>query len=193
MNAFIETTMRISESLSLIPTLQQRSTTTNTKRIEELEARIAELQSALRDAEDELEREKTRLPEIGDFVRCPLTNFFGRVTKVVSRPSGRPWLEIVPYLANDLPGHSTMDLFDSWELIDQPSGSSASPPPPPVMKSAVPALPAATGLSWPERTPPDAPSRLPAAKPPVTEEFADELEWEFSKIWQSSDSSQNRS
>src|SRR3712207_6984421 len=50
-----------------------------------------------------------------DFVRCPLTNFFGRVTKITPRPHGRPWIEIVPYLGPDLPGHSTMDLFDSWE------------------------------------------------------------------------------
>jgi hypothetical protein len=60
------------------------------------------------------------------------------------------------------------------------------------VKSIGAGLPPATGLPWPERTPPVAPSRLPALKPPATEEFADELEWEFSKIWQPSDNSQNR-
>ncbi len=79
------------------------------------------MQAELQEAEAELEREKARLPAPGDFVRCPLTNFFGRVTKVTPRSHGRPWIEIVPYLGPDLPGHSTMDLFDSWELIDPPS------------------------------------------------------------------------
>lgn len=51
----------------------------------------------------------------------PATHFFGRVIKVAPRPKGRPWIEIVPYLGPNLPGHSSMDLFDSWELIDPPS------------------------------------------------------------------------
>src|SRR5690606_25928408 len=91
-----------------------------TKRIEELEAIVAQLRAALAEAEATLRREKSRLPEIGDFVRCPLTNFFGRVTKVTRRPHGRPWVEITPYLTHDLAGKSTLDLYDSWELIDPP-------------------------------------------------------------------------
>ncbi|MBM1172725.1 hypothetical protein [Microvirga arabica] len=109
------------KSLTLVSTLIQEHESACTKRVAELEARIVRLQAELQQAEADLEREKTRLPAPGDFVRCPLTNFFGRVTKVTPRPQGRPWIEIVPYLGPDLPGHSTMDLFDSWELIDPPS------------------------------------------------------------------------
>jgi len=109
------------KSLALVSVLAQEHESSCTKRVAELEARIARLQAELQEAETELERERTRLPAPGDFVRCPLTNFFGRVTKVTPRPHGRPWIEIVPYLGLDLPGHSTMDLFDSWELIDSPS------------------------------------------------------------------------
>ncbi len=109
------------KSLALVSVLTQEHESSCTRRVAELEARIARLQAELQDAETELEREKTRLPAPGDFVRCPLTNFFGRVTKITPRPHGRPWIEIVPYLGPDLPGHSTMDLFDSWELIDPPS------------------------------------------------------------------------
>jgi len=108
-------------SLALVSLSTQEHESSRTKRVEELEARIARLQAELQEAETELERERTRLPAPGDFVRCPLTNFFGRVTKITPRPHGRPWIEIVPYLGPDLPGHSTMDLFDSWELIDPPS------------------------------------------------------------------------
>jgi hypothetical protein len=39
---------------------------------------------------------------------------------VVPRPSGRPWVEITPYLTADLPGTSTLDLYGDWELIDGP-------------------------------------------------------------------------
>ncbi|MFD0463085.1 hypothetical protein ACFQY9_15890 [Microvirga aerilata] len=53
-----------------------------TKRIAELEALTARLRAELQEAEAELQREKARVPLPGDFVRCPLTNFFGRVTKV---------------------------------------------------------------------------------------------------------------
>jgi hypothetical protein len=109
------------KSLALVSVLTQEHESSCTKRVAELEARIARLQAELQEAETELEREKARLPAPGDFVRCPLTNFFGRVTKITPRPHGRPWIEIVPYLGPDLPGHSTMDLFDSWELIDPPS------------------------------------------------------------------------
>jgi len=109
------------KSLALVSALHMEHASSRTKRVAELEARIARLQAELKEAETELEREKTRLPAPGDFVRCPLTNFFGRVTKVTPRPHGHPWVEIVPYLGPDLPGHSTMDLFDSWELIDPPS------------------------------------------------------------------------
>ncbi|WP_201864482.1 hypothetical protein [Microvirga soli] len=109
------------KSLALVSGLGQGHESSCTKRAAELEARIARLQAELQEAESELEREKSRLPAPGEFVRCPLTNFFGRVTKITPRPHGRPWVEIVPYLGPDLPGHSTMDLFDSWELIDAPS------------------------------------------------------------------------
>ena len=114
------------KSLALVSTLSQEHESSCTQRVAELEARIARLQAELQQAETELEREKTRLPAPGDFVRCPLTNFFGRVTKITPRPHGRPWIEIVPYLGPDLPGHSTMDLFDSWELIDPPSREKAA-------------------------------------------------------------------
>jgi hypothetical protein len=109
------------KSLVLVSALSQEHESSCTKRVAELEARIARLQAELQEAEAELEREKARLPAPGDFVRCPLTNFFGRVTKITPRSHGRPWIEVVPYLGPDLPGHSTMDLFDSWELIDPPS------------------------------------------------------------------------
>jgi hypothetical protein len=101
-----------------------------TKRRVELEALTARLRAELQEAEAELQREKSRVPVPGDFVRCPLTNFFGRVTKVTSRPGGRPWVEIILYLGPGLPGHSAMDLFDSWELIDPPGESSSVPSPP---------------------------------------------------------------
>jgi uncharacterized small protein (DUF1192 family) len=114
------------KSLTLVSVLSQEHESSCTKRIAELEARIVRLQAELQEAEAELEREKARLPAAGDFVRCPLTNFFGRVTKITPRSHGRPWIEIVPYLGPDLPGHSTMDLFDSWELIDPPSKETAA-------------------------------------------------------------------
>lgn len=114
------------KSLTLVSALRQEHESSCTKRVTELEARIARLQAELQQAEAELEREKARLPAPGDFVRCPLTNFFGRVTRITPRPHGRPWIEIVPYLGPDLPGHSTMDLFESWELIDPPSGETTA-------------------------------------------------------------------
>ncbi|MCB5175772.1 MULTISPECIES: hypothetical protein [Microvirga] len=98
-----------------------------TKRIEELEAKIAELREELRHAEAALWHEKMRQPKIGDYVRCPLTNFYGRVTNVVPRPHGRPWVEIRPFLAEGLPGQGTLDLYDNWELIDPPKGEESWP------------------------------------------------------------------
>jgi len=92
-----------------------------TKRVAELRAYVEQLRAQLREAEEALEREQTRLPEIGEFVRCPLTGFFGQVTKVTPRSYGRPWVEILLYLGKDLPGHVTIDLFGNWELMDQPS------------------------------------------------------------------------
>jgi hypothetical protein len=93
-----------------------------TKRIEELEALIASLREELRHAEAALWEEKSRQPAIGDYVRCPLTNFHGRVTRIIPRPHGRPWVEIRPYLAEGLPGSGTLDLYDNWELMDAPEG-----------------------------------------------------------------------
>jgi hypothetical protein len=127
MSAFLDTGIDYAKDLSLTdlsltPKLQQLHGSSRTKRVAELEALAARLRVLLQDAEEELEREKARPPEIGDFVSCPLTNFFGRVTKVTPRPHGRPWVEIIPYLGKDLPGHASIDLFDSWELIDPPTG-----------------------------------------------------------------------
>jgi hypothetical protein len=93
------------------------------KSIEQLEELVARLREALDDAEAALRRETFRQPAIGDFVRCPLTNFFGRVTKVIPRIHGRPWVEITPYLTESLLGKGTLDLYDSWELIDPPTDS----------------------------------------------------------------------
>ncbi|WP_230532906.1 hypothetical protein [Microvirga roseola] len=121
MRPVFESATEDEEKLSLAPKLEQLHGHCRTKRVEELEAIVASLREALQDAEAELERERVRWPEIGDFVRCPLTNFFGQVTKVTPRPHGRPWVEIIPYLSKDLPGHQSIDLFDSWELIDPPS------------------------------------------------------------------------
>jgi hypothetical protein len=100
-----------------------------TKRAAELEALTARLRAELQEAEAELQRERSRVPVPGDFVRCPLTNFFGRVTKVTPRPGRRAWVEIILYLGPGLPGHSAMDLFDSWELIDPPGEDGSVPSP----------------------------------------------------------------
>jgi hypothetical protein len=119
--------MGFGESLSRASTLHPEHNRPCTKRMAELEARTAQLRAELEHAEAELQREKARLPEPGDFVRCPLTNFFGRVTRVSPRPAGRPWVEIILYLGPGLPGHAAMDLFDSWELIDQPEEDGKAP------------------------------------------------------------------
>ena len=121
MSAVLDTNVERDENLSLAPKLHQLHGSCCTKRVEELEALSAKLRAALYDVEAELMREKSRLPEVGDFVRCPLTNFFGKVTKVTPRPYGPPWVEIIPYLSKDYVGHAPMDLYDSWELIDPPS------------------------------------------------------------------------
>jgi hypothetical protein len=89
--------------------------------IKELEELVARYRAALDDAEAALQMARMRQPEIGDFVRSPLTNFFGRVTKVTPRPKGRAWIEITPYLTVELAGKGTLDLYDSWELIDPPA------------------------------------------------------------------------
>ncbi|MBJ6126067.1 hypothetical protein [Microvirga splendida] len=136
------------KSLALVSTLNQEHESPCTMRVAELEARIARLQAELRQAEAELEREKTRLPAPGDFVRCPLTNFFGRVTKITPRPQGRPWIEIVPYLGPDLPGHSTMDLFDSWELIDPPSQETRDGDGSPGLPTIAPFMPAGRAANY---------------------------------------------
>lgn len=92
-----------------------------TQRVAELKIKVERLRTKLRDAEATLAREQSRCPEIGEFVRCPLTGFFGQVTKVTPRTYGRPWVEILLYLGKDMPGHMTIDLFENWELMDSPS------------------------------------------------------------------------
>ncbi len=156
---------------------QQRNGANCTKRVRELEALVARLQAALISAEDELQREKTRPPEVGEFVRCPLTNFFGRVTKVTPRPQGRAWIEILPYLTKDFPGHATMDLFDSWELIDSPCDLKDATPP--AASSASPTgLPSVHSFEWPRNT---------ASQP-----AASEIEGMISELWPSQSSTASR-
>jgi hypothetical protein len=89
--------------------------------VRELEALVAERWRLLEEAEAALAEARNRTPVVGDFVRSTLTNFYGCVTRVIPRPGGRPWVEITPYLAPTLPGHSTLDLYDAWEIIDEPS------------------------------------------------------------------------
>jgi hypothetical protein len=122
MSAFPLTMAGQDEALPPSPKLQELHGTHSTRRVAELKARIDDLRAQLKAAEEELEREESRIPAIDDFVRCPLTGFFGRVTKVTPRPYGRAWVEILLYLGEDLPGHATIDLFGNWELIDPPIG-----------------------------------------------------------------------
>jgi hypothetical protein len=166
MNAVLDTKIGSNESLSLTPRLQQLHGGC-TKRIAELEAIVASLRAALEDAEAALQREMARQPEIGDFVRCPLTNFYGRVTKVTPRPHGRPWVEIIPYLAKDYPGHAPMDLYDSWELIDSPSGSHEIQQP----AASSPKLPSVASFNW-------------LQKPDPEQQIADDIEILMSELWQ---------
>ncbi len=116
-----------SDSLASAPKLQPFHGRRKTRRLAMLEASVERLRALLQDAEEELQYERTRCPEIGDFVRCPLTDFYGQVTKVTPRLQGRPWVEILPYLGRDMPGHASMDLFDNWELIDPPSDEDDMP------------------------------------------------------------------
>jgi hypothetical protein len=88
--------------------------------VSELEALVDHYRLLLEEAEAALAAAKARQPQVGDFARSTLTSFYGRVTKVVPRASGRPWVEITPYLTADLPGTSTLDLFGDWEIIDDP-------------------------------------------------------------------------
>jgi hypothetical protein len=91
--------------------------------VKELEALVAHYRGLLEEAEQALAAAKNREPQVGDFVRSTLTSFYGRVTRVIPRSQGRPWLEITPYLAPDLPGTSTLDLFGDWEFIDEPTAA----------------------------------------------------------------------
>lgn len=109
------------EGPTLGPKLHELQEGPCTQRVAELKAKVERLRAKLRDAEEKLAREQDRVPEIGEFVRCPLTGFFGQVTKVTPRPYGRPWVEILLYLGKDMPGHATIDLFGNWELMDPPS------------------------------------------------------------------------
>jgi hypothetical protein len=92
--------------------------------VRELEALVAHYRALLEEAEAALAAAKSRQPQVGDFVRSTLTSFYGRVTRVIPRPSGRPWVEITPYLTADLPGTNTLDLYGDWELIDGPPQAS---------------------------------------------------------------------
>lgn len=93
-----------------------------------LEAGLAEERERLAEAEAGLEAERSRLPEVGEFARSTLTHFYGRITRVTPRPGGRAWVEINPYLTPTMPGRSTLDLFEAWELIDDPAGDGAPEP-----------------------------------------------------------------
>jgi hypothetical protein len=109
------------EGLALAPKLHELQESHCTRRIAELQAKVERLRAELQEAEEQLRYEQSRAPEIGEFVRCPLTGFYGKVTKVTPRPYGRPWVEILLYLGKDMPGHATIDLFANWELMDPPS------------------------------------------------------------------------
>lgn len=102
------------------PTLHDLQESHCTKRIAELQAKVERLRNLLQEAEERLRYEQSRWPEIGEFVRCPLTGFFGQVTQVTPRPYGRPWVEVLLYLGKDMPGHTTIDLYANWELMDSP-------------------------------------------------------------------------
>ena len=103
MGAFPVTGISSDRSLALVSSLTQEHEHPCTQRAAELEARITRLRAELEQAEAELERERTRLPAPGDFVRCPLTNFFGRVTKVTPRPMDAPGSRSFPILGPTCP------------------------------------------------------------------------------------------
>ena len=174
MGAVLGTSIGTSESPSLPSTMQPTYKGGCTRRVEELEAIVEGLREALRNAEEELQREKARPPEVGDFVRCPLTNFFGQVTKVTPRAQGRPWVEITPYLTKDLPGHGTMDLYDSWELIDPPEYDEK--PRPFVTKSNANGLPSVSSFAW-------------APKPSSEDQLSGEIESLLGELWANPDRS----
>ncbi|SCY79747.1 hypothetical protein [Microvirga guangxiensis] len=102
------------------PTLHGFQESHCTKRAAELQAKVERLRALLQEAEERLRYEQSRWPEIGEFVRCPLTGFFGQVTNIRPRPHGRPWVEVLLYLGKDMPGHTTIDLYENWELMDAP-------------------------------------------------------------------------
>ena len=96
--------------------------------LKELEAAVERYRTLLAEAEAALDAARRREPRVGDFARSTLTNFYGRITKVNVRSSGQTWVEITPYLAPNLPGRNTLDLFDAWELIDEPVASAEALP-----------------------------------------------------------------
>ena len=110
-----------SEGLALGPKLHELQDSHCTKRVAELRAKVERLRAQLQEAEDQLRQEQTRCAHVREFVRCPLTGFFGPVTKITPRTYGRPWVANLLYLDKDMPGHTTIDLFANWELMDQPS------------------------------------------------------------------------
>ena len=83
--------------------------------VKELEALVAERWRLLEEAEAALAEARSRMPSEGDFVRSTLTNFYGRVTRVIPRPGGRPWVEITPYLAPE----SQDDRLSGAEIISK--------------------------------------------------------------------------
>ena len=89
--------------------------------LKDLEALVLERRRLLEEAEAALLAARSREPAPGDFVRSTLTNFYGRVTRVIPRAEAKPWLEITPYLTPTLPGRTTMDLYDAWEFIEGPA------------------------------------------------------------------------
>jgi hypothetical protein len=97
--------------------------------VKELEAQVERYRTLLAEAEAALEAARNRKPQVGDFARSTLTHFYGRITKVTPRPSGQTWVEITPYLAPGLPGRTTLDLYDAWELIDEPAAEARETPP----------------------------------------------------------------
>ena len=88
--------------------------------VSELRHLVALRKRLLAEAEADSAAALKRPPAVGDFARSTLTRFYGRVTNVVQRPSGRPWVEITPYLTPTLPGRGTLDLYDFWGTDRRP-------------------------------------------------------------------------